>query len=57
MMTGHHSPRGRVGNIFVAGTPNTRQDKEVTLGELFKSVECSNNGLTFPSRRSPPYRR
>ncbi|MCK5794782.1 MAG: sulfatase-like hydrolase/transferase, partial [Anaerolineales bacterium] len=38
LLTGRYSPRAGLGTIIIGGTPNTLQDKEVTLGELFKSV-------------------
>ena len=37
LMTGRYSPRVGLSTVIVAGTPNTLQAKEVTLGELFKS--------------------
>lgn len=37
LQTGRYSPRSGLGSIIVAGTPNTLQANEVTLGELFKS--------------------
>src|SRR5205823_10892422 len=37
LMTGRYSPRGGLGGIIIAGTPNTLQDKEITLAEQFKS--------------------
>lgn len=37
-MTGRYSIRSGLSLVLVPGTPNTLQDKEVTLGELMKSV-------------------
>ena len=37
LMTGRYSPRSGLSTVIVAGTPNTLQAEEVTLGELFKS--------------------
>ena len=36
-MTGRYSQRLGLGTVIIAGTPNTLQAGEVTLGELFKS--------------------
>ena len=38
LLTGRYSPRAGLGTIIIGGTPNTLQAKEITLGELFKSV-------------------
>jgi arylsulfatase len=37
LMTGRYSPRVGLSTVIVAGTPNTLQATEMTLGELFKS--------------------
>jgi arylsulfatase len=37
LMTGRYSQRVGLGTVIIAGTPNTLQPGEVTLGELFKS--------------------
>ena len=37
LMTGRYSQRAGLSTVIVAGTPNTLQASEVTLGELFKS--------------------
>ncbi len=37
LMTGRYSPRVGLSTVIIAGTPNTLQAEEVTLGELFKS--------------------
>jgi arylsulfatase A-like enzyme len=37
LMTGRYSQRVGLSTVIVSGTPNTLQDSEVTLGELFKS--------------------
>ncbi|CAH2408084.1 arylsulfatase [Mesorhizobium ventifaucium] len=37
LMTGRYSVRSGLSTIIVGGTPNTLQENEVTLGELFKS--------------------
>ena len=36
LMTGRHAHRSGLGTIIVGGTPNTLQDEEVTLAEIFK---------------------
>ena len=38
LITGRYSPRVGLGTIIIGGTANTLVDKEITLGELFKSV-------------------
>ena len=37
LMTGRYSCRSGLGTIIIGGTPNTLQDREVTMAELFKS--------------------
>jgi arylsulfatase A-like enzyme len=37
LMTGRYSLRSGLNAVIIGGTPNTLQDSEVTLGELFKS--------------------
>lgn len=37
LMTGRYSQRAGLSTVIVAGTPNTLQASEVTLGEIFKS--------------------
>jgi arylsulfatase A-like enzyme len=37
LMTGRYSVRAGLSTIIIAGTPNTLQPGEITLGELFKS--------------------
>ncbi len=37
LMSGRYSQRLGLGTVIIAGTPNTLQANEVTLGELFKS--------------------
>jgi arylsulfatase A-like enzyme len=37
LMTGRYSQRLGLSTVIIAGTPNTLQSGEVTLGELFKS--------------------
>lgn len=37
LMTGRYSQRAGLSTVIIAGTPNTLQASEVTLGELFKS--------------------
>ena len=37
LMTGRYSQRAGLSTVIIAGTPNTLQDSEVTLGELFNS--------------------
>src|SRR5271169_539216 len=37
LQAGRYSPRMGLGTIIIAGTPNTLQSNEVTLGKLFKA--------------------
>lgn len=37
LLLGRYSGRAGLGTIIIGGTPNTLQDKEVTMAELFKS--------------------
>ena len=39
MQTGRYSPRSGLGSIIIAGTPNTLQASETTLGEMFSSMD------------------
>jgi arylsulfatase len=41
LMTGRYSVRSGLGTIILGGLPNTLQDEEFTLGEMFKSVGYS----------------
>ncbi|WP_433989832.1 N-acetylgalactosamine-6-O-sulfatase (plasmid) [Pseudoseohaeicola sp. NH-UV-7] len=41
LMTGRYSVRSGLGTIILGGLPNTLQEEEFTLGEMFKSVGYS----------------